>query len=62
MKANADKHRRHVVIGPGDMVFLKLQPYRQKSLARKHNEKLAPRFYGPYKVLQQVGATAYKLD
>lgn len=44
------------------MVYLKLQPYRMRSLARKPNEKLAPRFFGPYKVLQQVGKVAYRLD
>ena len=34
-----------------DMVFLKLQPYRQKYLKIKGPQKLAPKFYGPYKVL-----------
>ena len=38
----------------GDWVYLKIQPYRLKSLARKCNEKLSPRFYGPYKVLEKV--------
>lgn len=51
MKANEDKRRRDVHFNIGDKVFLKLQPYRQKSLSRKYNEKLAPRFYGPYTIL-----------
>ena len=45
----------------GDMVYLKLQPYRHKSLAVRPNEKLAPRFYGPFEVEDKVGLVAYKL-
>lgn len=49
-KVDEVKRRRDVHFNIGDNVFLKLQPYRQKSLARKHNEKLAPRYYGPYTI------------
>lgn len=61
MKHNEDKHRRPLEFNVGDEVFLKLQPYRKKSLARHLNEKLAPRFYGPYQVSKRVGPTAYEL-
>ena len=44
------------------MVYVKLRPYRQPSLARKVNEKLAPRFYGPFKILEKIGPIAYKLE
>lgn len=46
----------------GDEVYLKLCPYHQRSLARKRSEKLAPKFDGPYKVFEEIGAVAYKLD
>ncbi|XP_070005661.1 uncharacterized protein [Nicotiana sylvestris] len=46
----------------GDMVFLKLQPYRQTSLALRRNLKLSSKFYGPYKVIAKVGQVAYKLE
>lgn len=44
MKHFADAGRTDVEFKVGDSVFLKLQPYRQKSLARCPFEKLAPCF------------------
>lgn len=41
---------------------MKIRPYRRKSLAARPNEKLAPRFYGPFAVEKKVGPVAYKLS
>ncbi|XP_066333772.1 uncharacterized protein [Miscanthus floridulus] len=46
----------------GDLVYMKLQPYVQSTLAARSNKKLPFQFYGPYKVLQRVGKVAYKLE
>ena len=62
MKINADRHHREVIFEPGDFIFLRLQPFRQLSIRTRGNMKLSPRFYGPYKVLEQVGKVAYRLD
>ena len=46
----------------GDWVYLRLQPYKQTSMHNKGLGKLAPRYYGPFKVLPKVGEVSYKLD
>lgn len=62
MKNQADKHRKEVQFEDGDLVYLKLKLYRYQSLAKRPNEKLPPRFYGPYKILERVGKVAYRLE
>jgi len=44
------------------MVYLRLQPYRQVSVGGRRPQKLSPLFYGPYRMLQRVGTSAYKLE
>jgi hypothetical protein len=61
MKSQADQHRRDVSFDVGDYIYLKLQPYRQSSVAFCSSMKLAPRFFGPYQVLAKVRTVSYKL-
>lgn len=62
MKHQADKKRSEREFQVGDMVYLKLQPHIQSSVAFKSNHKLSFRFFGPFKVLARIGAVAYKLE
>jgi hypothetical protein len=62
MKQVYDRRHREKDYAVGDWVYLRLQPYRQTSISLRKNLKLAPRYYGPLKVLQRIGAVAYKLD
>lgn len=43
-------------------MFLRLQPYIQTSLVQRPYQKLAFRYYGPYKIIARVGDVAYKLQ
>lgn len=62
MKRHADKHRSERVFQVGDQVFLKIQPYVQASLAPRMNQKLAFKYFGPYRILERVGSVAYRLE
>ena len=62
MKSQADKHRSKRAFQIGDMVFLKLQRYKQTLVSGMPNPKLAPKFYGSFKVVDVVGKVAYKLE
>ncbi|WVZ61807.1 hypothetical protein U9M48_011622 [Paspalum notatum var. saurae] len=61
-KTLTDKKRTDCQFQVGEMVLLKLQPYIQSSVANCPFPKLAYKYYGPYKILERVGAVAYKLD
>ena len=62
MNQQADQHHSECTFESGDMVFLCLHPYKQSSLKIKGCHKLTPKFYGPYRILQNIGSVACKLE
>jgi hypothetical protein len=61
-KISADKHKIERNFEVGDLVFLRLQPYRQPSLKKSGAENLKPIFYGPYRIMRRVGEVAYEIE
>ncbi|KAL5831744.1 hypothetical protein ACOSQ4_017098 [Xanthoceras sorbifolium] len=61
MKTQADQKRREVHFQVGDFVYLKLQPFRQNTVAFRSSLKLAPRFFGPFEIIEKIGPVAYRL-
>ena len=60
MKLQTDRHMFERSFEVGEWVYLKLHTYRQKSINHKTLSKLAPKYYGPFQVLQKIDEVAYK--
>jgi len=58
MKQFADQHRTERTFDIGDFVYVKLQPYRQQSVVLRVNQKLSPKYFGPYKIIEKCGEVA----
>jgi len=62
MKQQADKRRTDRAFEVGDLVYVKLQPYRQQTVAARTSQMLAARFFRPFPIPARVGVIAYKLQ
>ncbi|GKA58736.1 putative reverse transcriptase domain-containing protein [Tanacetum coccineum] len=59
-KSYADKRWKPLVFSVGDYVLLKVSPW--KGVVRFGKKgKLAPKFFGPFKIVKKVGLVAYRL-
>ncbi|GJS41156.1 hypothetical protein Tco_0566199 [Tanacetum coccineum] len=60
-KSYANKRRKPIEFSVGDYVLLKVSPW--KGVVRFGKKgKLAPRFVGPFEIVEKVGPVAYRLD
>lgn len=57
----ADAKKIERTFEEGDLVLLKLQLYRQSSVAVQRWLKLAPKYYGPFEIEKKIRSIAYKL-
>ncbi|GJY35152.1 putative reverse transcriptase domain-containing protein [Tanacetum coccineum] len=60
-KIYADKRRKPLEFSVGDYVLLKVSPWKGVVHFEKKG-KLAPRFVGPFEIIEKVGPVAYRLD
>ncbi|GKA64238.1 putative reverse transcriptase domain-containing protein [Tanacetum coccineum] len=60
-KSYADKRRKPLEFSVSDYVLLKFSPWKGVVCFGKKG-KLAPRFVGPFKLIEKVGPVAYQLD
>lgn len=61
MRNQANTKRTDVEFMQGDWLLLKLQPYRQNSLAHRKSHKLSKRFFGRFQIEERIGVVAYRL-
>ena len=62
MKTFTDHKRSERQLDVGTWVWLKPQPYTQRTLQIGENQKLAPKYIEPFLVIAKIGQVAYKLD
>ncbi|GJX11125.1 putative reverse transcriptase domain-containing protein [Tanacetum coccineum] len=60
-KSYADKRLKPLEFEVGDMVLLKVSPWKGAVRFRKRG-KLSPRYIGPFKIVARVGPVAYTLE
>ncbi|CAN6722903.1 unnamed protein product [Malus baccata var. baccata] len=60
-KSLADRHVTDRVYDVGNLVFLKLSPWRGVVRFGK-KDKLSPKYIGPYEITERIGEVAYRLE
>lgn len=61
MKHYADLHRSERQFEIGDWVYLRMQPFRNAPDQLRRQTKLSVKYFGPYQIIEKIGAVAYKL-
>jgi hypothetical protein len=60
-KSYADHRRRELTFQVGDLVYLKVTPFKGAHRFQVKG-KLAPRYIGPFQIIKRSGEVAYKVD
>ena len=60
-KSYADRRRSELEFQVGDLVLLKVSPWKGVIRFRKRG-KLGPQYIGPFRVIARIGRVAYRLD
>ena len=60
-KSYANNRRRDLEFEVGDMVFLRISPWKGVLRFGKRG-KLSPRYIGPYRIVERIGEVAYRLE
>lgn len=61
-KQHYDAKHRDLHFDVGHWVWLRLHQQQALSLADNINRKLAPRYYGPYEIIERIGDVVYRLQ
>jgi hypothetical protein len=62
MKQQHNKKDRALEFSIGDWAWLRLHHWSAVGITPLKPTKLSPRFYGPYKITEHIGETAYRLQ
>jgi hypothetical protein len=62
MKTYHDQSRRQVEFQVGDWVWLRLNHRTASAICSVGQTKLSPNYFGPYEVMERIGAVAYRLQ
>lgn len=54
MTQQANKKTSERIFYMGEIVYIKLQPYRQQSIHKRVSHKLKAKYYGPYQLLRKL--------
>ena len=60
-KSYVNNRRRDLMFEVGDMVFLRISPWKGVLRFGKRG-KLSPRYIGPYRIVERIGEVAYRLE
>ncbi|GKB51152.1 hypothetical protein Tco_0901905 [Tanacetum coccineum] len=60
-KRYADNRRKPLEFEVGDRVMLKVSPWKGDIRFGRKKGKLAPRYVGPFEILERIGPVAYRL-